>query len=50
MSERGRSFVAHIAVIGAGITSITTAFTLLDRGHTAAQRGAAAGKGAKRRA
>jgi D-amino-acid dehydrogenase len=26
--------VAHIAVIGAGITGITTAYALLDRGHT----------------
>lgn len=33
MSERGRPFVAHIAVIGAGITGITTAYALLDRGH-----------------
>ena len=26
--------MAHIAVIGAGITGITTAYALLDRGHT----------------
>jgi D-amino-acid dehydrogenase len=26
--------VAHVAVIGAGITGITTAYALLDRGHT----------------
>src|SRR3984957_5637071 len=30
----GRPFVAHIAVIGAGITGITTAYALIDRGHT----------------
>src|SRR3954454_21746493 len=29
-----RSLVAHIAVLGAGITGITTAYALLDRGHT----------------
>jgi D-amino-acid dehydrogenase len=26
--------VAHIAVIGAGITGITTTYALIDRGHT----------------
>lgn|SRR5579862_658755 len=30
----GRTFVAHIAVVGAGITGITTAYALIDRGHT----------------
>src|ERR1700722_6457214 len=30
----GRPFVAHIAVIGAGITGITTAYALIDHGHT----------------
>jgi D-amino-acid dehydrogenase len=34
MSERGRPFVAHIAVIGAGVTGVTTAYALLDHGHT----------------
>jgi D-amino-acid dehydrogenase len=29
-----RSLVAHIAVLGAGITGVTTAYALLDRGHT----------------
>src|SRR5882757_9244150 len=29
-----RSPVAHIAVLGAGITGVTTAYALLDRGHT----------------
>jgi D-amino-acid dehydrogenase len=28
------AFVAHIAVIGAGITGITTAYALIDHGHT----------------
>jgi D-amino-acid dehydrogenase len=32
--DRGRPLVAHIAVIGAGITGITTAYDLIDRGHT----------------
>ena len=34
MPARGGSFVAHIAVIGAGITGITTTYALIDRGHT----------------
>src|SRR5690349_24940885 len=34
MPGRGGSLVAHIAVIGAGITGITTTYALIDRGHT----------------
>jgi len=33
-SNAGDPLVAHIAVIGAGITGVTTAYALLDRGHT----------------
>jgi D-amino-acid dehydrogenase len=33
-SNAGDSLVAHIAVIGAGITGVTTAYELLDRGHS----------------
>jgi D-amino-acid dehydrogenase len=31
--DRKRFFVSHIAVIGAGITGVTTAYALLERGH-----------------
>jgi D-amino-acid dehydrogenase len=33
MSDSGRPSVAHIAIIGAGITGITTAYDLITRGH-----------------
>ena len=32
-SMREPACLAHIAVIGAGITGVTTAYALLERGH-----------------